>query len=127
MFMLSHTQGFATRVWGRLLGTGATPAGAGVLRREEAGRVNTRVIAHERRLDPEKIARAEQLFVEALRDDSNLEADWLWLATKVVREHERRYCLKRALLINPNSEIARRELAKLPPLEAHILRLTGEQ
>lgn len=70
-------------------------------------------------------AAAEALFVQAVCDNSNLEMDWLWLATKVVREHERRYCWEQALRINPHSEVARHELAVLPALPAHILRLTG--
>lgn len=70
-------------------------------------------------------AAAEALFVQAVCDNSNLELDWLWLATKLVREHEKRYCWEQALRINPRSEAARRELAALPPLPAHISRITG--
>jgi hypothetical protein len=54
---------------------------------------------------------AEGLFAEALRDPSNLELDWLWLARQVSRASGRRYCLERALAINPQSETARRMLA----------------
>lgn len=76
-------------------------------------------------LDRALVARAEALFVQALCDDSNLEADWLWLATQVLREHEQRYCLQRALQIDPNSERARRALAMLPPLPPHVQRMTS--
>ena len=48
-----------------------------------------------------------------LREDSNLEMDWLWLATKVSADGQRAYCLHRALLINPQSHLAQRGLAKL--------------
>lgn len=72
------------------------------------------------------VAASTALFVEALCADSQLELDWLWLATQVVREHEIRYCLERALAINPHSALARRELAQLPALPQYIRRLTGE-
>ena len=52
-------------------------------------------------------------FAQALREDSNLEQDWLWFSTQVTEEKELRYCLERALYINPHSVEARRELARL--------------
>jgi hypothetical protein len=67
-------------------------------------------------------ARATKLFAQALHENSNLELDWLWYAANMTRDLERRYCLKRALEINPDSTLARRALAKLSqPAEA-----TGE-
>jgi len=57
-------------------------------------------------------AAADEL-AQAFRDDSSLEMDWLWLATKVESSWLRRYCLQRALLINPHSALARRGLARL--------------
>ena len=56
---------------------------------------------------------AHALFARALRENSNQEQDWLWLSTMVTGEGELRYCLERALYINPHSEEARRELARL--------------
>jgi len=56
---------------------------------------------------------AHDLFAQALRDDSNLEMDWLWLATKVQTDGQRAYCLRRALRINPRSALARRGFAIL--------------
>lgn len=76
-------------------------------------------------LDPPRAMHHADLFVQALCDASNLEMDWLWLATQVTRDHERRYCLERALQINPHSTIAQRELATLHPLPAHISRMQG--
>lgn len=58
-------------------------------------------------------AEASTLFLEALRDPSNLEMDWLWLATQLTRASERSYCLEQALRINPRSELAQRGLAQL--------------
>jgi hypothetical protein len=55
----------------------------------------------------------DEVFAQALRDDSNQELDWLWAYVQVTREDQRRYCLERALAINPKSEIALRELAQL--------------
>lgn len=55
----------------------------------------------------------DDLFLQGLRENSNLEMDWLWLATQVGCDAERRYCLRRALAINPESRLARRGLAHL--------------
>jgi hypothetical protein len=63
-------------------------------------------------------ARASRLFVQALHENSNLELDWLWYTANMTRDAERRYCLGRALDINPGSDLARRALAKLPPQAA---------
>jgi hypothetical protein len=60
---------------------------------------------------PPYAGEAEEVFADALRDAPNLEMDWIWLACRVARETERRYCLERALYINPNSATARRMLA----------------
>ncbi|GAB4441203.1 MAG: hypothetical protein OHK0015_38200 [Chloroflexi bacterium OHK40] len=62
---------------------------------------------------PQAAAREAELFRLALRADSNLELDWLWLYMQLSDEPHRRYCLERALAINPESAIARRELALL--------------
>ncbi|MDP9310187.1 MAG: hypothetical protein M3R24_04715 [Chloroflexota bacterium] len=43
------------------------------------------------------------LFQQALREDSNRETDWLWLAQQDLSEHEQQYSLRRALYINPHS------------------------
>ena len=56
---------------------------------------------------------ADDLFAQALRDDSNLEMDWLWLATKVQTDGQRAYCLRRAIRINPQSALALRGCALL--------------
>jgi hypothetical protein len=57
----------------------------------------------------------DEVFAQALRDDSNRELDWLWAYIQLTDVYQRRYCLERALAINPKSELALRELAKLPP------------
>jgi hypothetical protein len=49
----------------------------------------------------------------AVEADSNLELDWLWASTQMQRVSERRYCLRRALAINPESEMALRDLARI--------------
>jgi hypothetical protein len=53
------------------------------------------------------------LLVQAMREISNLEMDWLWLATQLTAAHEQRYCLEYALYIHPQSEIVRAKLARL--------------
>lgn len=57
--------------------------------------------------------RAGELLAQALRENWNHEQDWLWLSTMVTDEGARRYCLERALYINPQSEEAGEELARL--------------
>ena len=60
-----------------------------------------------------RTAQATRLFAQALHENSNLELDWLWYATNMTRDIERRYCLNRALEINPHSSLARSAMAKL--------------
>lgn len=59
--------------------------------------------------------REEQLFRQAVQENSNMEFDWLWCAANMTSIAQKRYCLLRALDINPDSKLARRALAKLPP------------
>ena len=59
-------------------------------------------------------ARAAHLFVQALHENSTIELDWLWYAANMTGAVERRYCINRALAINPHSSLARSALAKLP-------------
>ncbi|SRR5258707_14903589 len=47
------------------------------------------------------------LFVLAVRKDSNLAMDWLWLAGQLEDPNERQYCVKRAHYIDPNNVIFR--------------------
>src|SRR5215216_4325585 len=56
---------------------------------------------------------SDQVFAQALRDNSNRELDWLWVYVQVKTNEQRRYCLERALAINPNSTVALRELEPL--------------
>jgi hypothetical protein len=55
----------------------------------------------------------DALFLHVVQADSNREMDWLWLATKVSSNAQRRYALERALRINPRSAVAKRGLARL--------------
>jgi hypothetical protein len=61
------------------------------------------------------LASSAHLFAQALREDSNSATDWLWYATQITDIAKRHYCIQRALDINPDSELARRALAELPP------------
>ncbi|MDQ3695159.1 MAG: tetratricopeptide repeat protein, partial [Chloroflexota bacterium] len=63
---------------------------------------------HEGRLDD-----ARAMFARALLADPESELGWLWFATVVEDPHEQRYCLNRALAINPESPGMRR-LVLLP-------------
>ncbi len=68
------------------------------------------VVGYERPLSGEA-NQASALFRRGVEENSNLEADWLWLASQLGTPWERRYCYCRALAINPHSETARRALA----------------
>jgi hypothetical protein len=52
-----------------------------------------------------------QVLRHAVHANSPHEADWLLTAAIVTDPAKRRYCLERALAINPGSEPARRALA----------------
>lgn len=73
------------------------------------GAINLGAIAfHEGRLDD-----ARALFAHAIQLDSENERGWLWFATVAAEPSEQRYCLKRALDINPESTGLQR-LLRLP-------------
>jgi len=50
---------------------------------------------------------------DVVREDSNHELDWLWAANQVTAAEESRYCLERALYINPDNRDTQRALSKL--------------
>ncbi|MBK9745544.1 MAG: hypothetical protein IPO91_02080 [Chloroflexi bacterium] len=52
-------------------------------------------------------------FVKALQEDSNMEVDWLFWASKLTSRDEQLYCLERALYIHPNSREAADALRQL--------------
>ena len=110
---LQQTTVFPGRVWAGVakaiadFGHGLS-RGLSALGTQRAGVMPARAAAGAR-----AALRPSDLFVQALRDDSNLEMDWLWLYTQVSSTAERRYCLDRALAINPDSEMARAEYPKL--------------
>ena len=62
---------------------------------------------------------AREIFVRALLTDPGSERGWLWLATVADDPAEQRYCLNRALDINPESSGLRRR-ALLPPGPATV-------
>lgn len=68
---------------------------------------------------------ASSCFVQALCIDSNLEMDWLWLATQNISAIERTYSLRRALAINPDSTLAKQALRGLPDVPSIAVRDFG--
>ncbi len=58
-------------------------------------------------------ARKDQLFQTALREKWNREMDWLWLATVVGQDSQKRVYFEHALRINPQSVEARSALEQL--------------
>jgi hypothetical protein len=64
-------------------------------------------------LPPKEEVTGDDLFMRAVEEDSNREMGWLWLATKVNSNAQRRYALEQALRINPRSSVAKRGLMQL--------------
>lgn len=59
------------------------------------------------------ISNPSAFFAERVRDNSNLEMEWLWAASEVTSPEEKRYCLLRALYINPDNRETQRALEVL--------------
>ena len=58
-------------------------------------------------------AHPSELFARAIGQNSNQAMDWLAYAAQLTNADERRYCAGRALLIDPQSPVVRREAARL--------------
>jgi CheY-like chemotaxis protein len=58
----------------------------------------------------EKKALAKQFFEEAVKNDSENEHAWLWLASVLENVEQKQACLEKVLRINPNNEAARSSL-----------------
>lgn len=54
--------------------------------------------------------RARELLEGVLRQDRNNEQGWIWLASVVESQRERRLSLERVLKINPNNRPARKSV-----------------
>lgn len=119
-----QAQSATIRVWRVMVrAVSTTRATLNVAAKATSAQANIRTTVEQH--DQARLMQAEQRFVEALCEDSNLELDWLWLATQVVREHERRYCFERVLLINPRNGVAKAALTQLQPIPAHVRRQAG--
>jgi len=60
-----------------------------------------------------KKAEAKNFFQQVVDLDDKNEKAWMWLASVVETDEERRVCLSNALFINPNNERAQSAMAKL--------------
>lgn len=60
---------------------------------------------------------ARQLLAELVGREPNNDTAWLWLAACVESVDQKRYCLNRALTINPSNASALQALARLEPVE----------
>ena len=60
---------------------------------------------------------ARNIMVEIIKTEPNNEIAWLWLAACVEKVQDRKFCLSKALEINPNNQNARKALEQLetPP------------
>lgn len=75
------------------------------------GRLRAGVDAH--RIAPPATAEMSELFARAVCENSNSAMDWLYYAAQLTSPAERRYCVGRALQIDPESEVVRRELRRM--------------
>jgi TolB protein len=62
--------------------------------------------------------RGRRLLSQVIRADPDNELAWMWMASAVNTNRERRACLERALEINPSNTRAREALAALPAASA---------
>lgn len=60
---------------------------------------------------------AQKLLMECVREDPSNEAAWLWLSVCVKDIEQKKYCIRKALSINPDNKNARIALEKLQPVE----------
>ncbi|MCD4686491.1 MAG: hypothetical protein K8S97_11210 [Anaerolineae bacterium] len=58
---------------------------------------------------------AHDLFRQAIEVDPYHEQVWLWLASVVETDDDRRVCFENVLELNPNNPTARRQLQKMDP------------
>jgi hypothetical protein len=74
--------------------------------------------------------RGRALLARVLRVNPSCESAWLWMATIVEAPQQRRECLERALAINPQNGLARRELESLgvtaPPVATMLTQRTAD-
>jgi hypothetical protein len=59
------------------------------------------------------IRNPSEFLAACMERDSNLEMEWLWASAHVKQAEEKYYCLQRALNINPQNAIVRRQLEDL--------------
>ena len=71
------------------------------------------VAAHSEAADA--VSSDSQMLRQAVFASSPHEVDWLLYAAMMTDTAKQRYCLERALAINPDSDLARRALARLAP------------
>ena len=69
--------------------------------------------------------RAERLLRQAIDEDDENVGAWLWLSGVVPTVEEQRACLQQALLLDPNSQVARDSLAHLRRASAERLLQEG--
>lgn len=68
-----------------------------------------------------------QLLAEFVKQHPQNEIAWLWLAYCVNTDKQKIYCLNKALSINPQNEMARKELQKLQQNEEVIFQFTNSK
>jgi hypothetical protein len=63
--------------------------------------------------DPPPVIDAKALFAATVRASADMEMDWMWLYAQMTGHFERLYCLEKALVLDPQNQAARGELARL--------------
>jgi parallel beta-helix repeat protein len=59
------------------------------------------------------LSSASRIFAAIINQDPGNETAWLWMAASITDREKQRYCLQRAIQINPKNERARNALAQL--------------
>ncbi len=97
------------------MGKSAAPKGVDQLLREgiQAAQAGNRSVARDR-------------LKEVVAQDESNEKGWLWLASVVETDDEKRVCLSNVLVINPNNERAKSQLEALDRLSRQADKAPGE-
>ena len=61
---------------------------------------------------------ARQVLAQVVKNDPRSATGWLWLAGVVETKNQQRYCLEKAVRLNPQDEVARQALARIKAEEA---------
>jgi hypothetical protein len=68
-----------------------------------------------------KKSAARNILAQVVKDAPRSVPGWLWLASVVETQEQQRYCLERALQLNPQNEAVRQALAQMPATKPQVV------